>query len=130
MSAGGGVFNIGSQQAGAIYQATGDQTIRHAGGTLTTGPLSAVADLRSALREALPSQLASREAEQALDEIEGELERDQPDKGRIGSHVERLIGVLSQAGALVSAGESLLPPLRTLAVWLGAAGLGALRLLA
>jgi hypothetical protein len=51
-------------------------------------------------------------------------------KGRIGSYVGRLIDVLTQAGTLVSAGESLLPPLRTLAAWLGAAGLGALRLLA
>jgi hypothetical protein len=129
VSANGGVFNIGSQQAGAIYQAAGDQTIGHAGGTLAMGPWGAVADLRSALETATLSGPAQSDAERTLKDVEAELQRDTPDKRRIGSHVERLVAVLGQAGALMTAGESLLAPLRTLAAWLGPAGLAALRLL-
>jgi hypothetical protein len=127
MSADGGVFNIGSQQAGAIYQAAGSQTIRHAGGTLTTGPVGAVADLRCAIKAAMLPHPAERDAAQALDDVEVELTRAAPDKRRIGSYLDRLVAVLGQAGALVTAGESLLPPLRTLASWLGTAGLGTLQ---
>lgn len=128
MSAGGGTFNIGSQQAGAIYQAGGDQNIWHAGGTLTMGPLAAVADLRSALDTTSLPQPVQRDAERALSAVETELRGATPDKRRIASYLERLTGNLHQAGALVTAGESLLAPLRTLASWLGPAGLAALRL--
>ncbi len=129
MSADGGTFNIGSQQAGAIYQAAGDQNIWHAGGTLTMGPLGAVADLRSALEKASLPAPVQRGAERAISAVETELQDAAPDKRRIGSYVERLIGDLHQAGALVTAGESLLAPLRTLTSWLGPAGLAALRLI-
>jgi len=41
-----------------------------------------------------------------------------------------MIGILGQAGALPSAGESLVSPLRSIASFAGVAGAAALRLLA
>jgi hypothetical protein len=125
----GGAFSIGSQQAGAIYQAAGHQTIRHAGGTLTMGPLGAAEELRAGLRTATLPEPTRREAERALDAVEAELERPAPDQERVGAHLDRLVAGLGKAGALATAGESLLRPLRSLACWLGPAGLAALRLL-
>ena len=52
MSAQGGGFTIGSQQAVTINQAAGDQTINNPGGKLTLKPQGAVADLRGALHAA------------------------------------------------------------------------------
>jgi hypothetical protein len=51
------------------------------------------------------------------------------DKARVGTLVEELTGTLKEAGALATAGESLLSPLKTLASWVGPAGLAAIRLL-
>jgi hypothetical protein len=129
VSAQGGGFTIGSQQAVTINQAARDQTINNPGGTLTIAPQGAVADLRGALQAAALPETPRREAEQALDAVEGELECPAPDKARIGTFVEGLTDTLKEAGALATAGESLLSPLRTLMSWLGPAGLAALRLL-
>jgi hypothetical protein len=130
VSGGGAAFNIGSQQAGAIYQAAGDQTIQQAGGTLTVGALRAAGDLRTALESTAMPDAVKREVEQDLEAVEAELGASPPDKDRIGGRVERMIGVLSQAGALAGAGESLVSPLRSIASFAGAAGVAALRLLA
>ena len=129
MSAQGGGFTIGSQQAVTINQAAGDQTINNPGGTLTLAPQGAVADLRGALQAAAVPDPARREAEWALDGVEAELESPDPDKARLGTLVEGLTGTLKEAGALATAGESLLSPLKTLASWAGPTGLAAVRLL-
>lgn len=130
MSTGGVAFHIGSQQAGAIYQAAGDQTIGHAGGTLALGALRAVDDLRTALESAPVPAAAKHEVEHALEAVESELGAPEPDRGRIARRLERIIGILGKAGALASTGESLLSPLRSIASFAGAAGATALRLLA
>jgi hypothetical protein len=129
VSAQGGGFTIGSQQAVTINQAARDQTINNPGGTLTIAPQGAVADLRGALHAAALPDPARREAEHALDAVEAELECPGPDKSRIATLVEKLTYTLKEAGALATAGESLLSPLKTLTSWLGPAGLAALRLL-
>lgn len=129
MSGGGVAFNIGSQQAGAIYQAAGNQTIEHGDGTLTVAALGAVSDVRGALDSAGVSGPARREAEEALETVETELEGGAPDKGRIAAGVERAVGILDRAGVLAQAGESLASPLRSLASFAGVAGVAALRLL-
>jgi hypothetical protein len=122
-------FNIGSQQAGAIYQAAGNQTIHHGGGTLSVDALDAAADLRTALEATeLPASLR-HEADHALEALETELQAPEPDKGAIGAGVERVVGILGQAGALASAGEGLVGPLRAIASFAGVAGAAALRLL-
>ena len=123
-------FNIGSQQAGAIYQAAGDQTIEHGGGTLAIGALRAVQELRTALESAAVPPAEKHEVEHALEGVESELETSEPDRSKIAGALERIIGVLGQAGALASAGESLVSPLRSLASFAGAAGATALGLLA
>jgi hypothetical protein len=130
VSAQGGGFTIGSQQAVTINQAARDQTINNPGGTLTIAPQGAVADLRGALQATALPDPARREAERALDAVETELERPAPHKERVGTFVEGLTDTLKEAGALATAGESLLSPLKTLASWLGPAGLAAIRLLA
>ena len=130
MSAGGAAFNIGSQQAGAIYQAAGDQTIQQAGGTLTVGALGAVGDLRAALESTAMPDADRRDVERDLGAVEAELGASSPDKDQIGGRLERMIGVLDRAGALAGAAESLAGPLRSLASFAGAAGVAALRLLA
>lgn len=130
MSAGGAAFNIGSQQAGAIYQAAGDQTIQRAGGTLTVGAFHAVGDLRTALEATAMPDAVKRDVGQDLEAVEAELVASPPDKDRIAGRVERMIGVLDRAGVLASAGESLVSPLRSIASFAGAAGVAALRLLA
>jgi hypothetical protein len=117
-SGGGGTFNIGSQQAGAIFQSAGDQVVHHGHGTLHAGVINAVADLRSAVHAAnLPA--ADRErAAASLDAVEEELKREEPDKGRIAAALEWVTGALTTAGALATA----IQPLTGLAGWLGAAG--------
>ena len=112
-----------------INQAARDQTINFPGGTPTIAPQGAVADLRGALQAAALPEAARREAEQSLELVEAELERPAPDKERIGTFVDGLTDTVKEAGALVTAGESLLSPLKALASWLGPAGVSALRLL-
>lgn len=124
-SGGGGTFNIGSQQAGAIYQAAGDQVIHHGEGTLHVGALNAVADLRSAVEAANLSAADRETAARSLDVVEEELKREEPDKGRIAGALEWITGTLTAAGALVTAVQ----PLAGLAGWLGAAGVGLVKML-
>jgi hypothetical protein len=122
-------FTIGSQQAVTINQAARDQTINNPAGTLTIAPQGAVADLRGALQAAALPDPTRREAEQTLDAVEAELESPGPDKARIGTLVARLTETLKEAGALATAGESLLSPLKKLTSWLAPAGQAALGLL-
>ena len=130
MSTQGVAFNIASQQAGAIYQAAGDQTIAHGGGTLAVGALGAVSDLRAALESTPMPPAARREVERALEGVQAELASPAPDEAAVGGRVERIVGILGKAGALASAGESLAGPLRSIASFAGVAGAAALRLLA
>ncbi len=122
-------FNIGSQQAGAIYQAGGDQTIHHGDGTLSVEALDAAAELQTALAATPMPESSRQEAQQVLEAVETELKAPAPDEGAVASGVERIIDVLGQAGALASAGEALAAPLRSIASFAGAAGAAALRLL-
>jgi hypothetical protein len=124
-SGGGGTFNIGSQQAGAIYQSAGDQVIHHGGGTLNAGVLNAVADLRSAVEAANLSAADRETAARSLDAVEEELKKEEPDKGRIAAALEWVTSALTTAGALVTAVQ----PLTGLAGWLGAAGVGLAKML-
>lgn len=121
-----GVFNIGSQQAGAIYQSAGDQVIHHGGGTQTIGLLSAVSDLRSAVASAQLSDADRVNADRSLDTIEAELKLPEPNRKGIGAALERVAGLLARAGGLSRAADSL----HSLAQWLGPAGLAVLGILA
>jgi hypothetical protein len=129
MSAQGGGLTIGSQVGVTINNAARDQIIDNPSGTLTIAPQGAVADLRGALQAAVLPDPVRLEAERALDAVEAELDCPGPDKRRIGSLVEGLTDTLKEAGALATAAESLLSPLKVLMSWLGPAGAAALRLL-
>ncbi|HEX2126947.1 MAG TPA: DUF5955 family protein [Thermoleophilaceae bacterium] len=115
---GGGTFNIGSQQAGAIYQAGGDQVIHHGGGTLNAEVIHAVSDLHSAVAAAPLSPEDRAGAERSLAVVDEELKKEEPDKGRIAGALEWVAGKLEGAGALAGAAEAL----KTVGTWLGPAG--------
>jgi hypothetical protein len=129
MSAQGGGLTIGSQQAKTINNVGRDQVINNVGHDQTIELQGAVADLRGALQAAALPDPTRREAEQTLDAVEAELESPGPDKARIGTLVARLTETLKEAGALATAGESLLSPLKKLTSWLAPAGQAALGLL-
>jgi hypothetical protein len=120
-------IEIGSQVAETINIAGRDQMIDNSGGTQTIE--GAVAALRGALQTAVLADPTRREAEQALDAVGAELDCPGPDQARIGSLVEGLTRTLKEAGALATAGESLVSPLKTLTSLLGSAGLAAVGLL-
>ena len=125
----GAQFNIGQQQAGVINNVGGDLNVDRIEGTLQVGN-QLVADLRAALdRTPMPGPTRA-EAGRALDEVERELERPQPDKSRIAARLEGLTRLLGSAGALAAAADNLLPVLGRLAAWLGPAGAGLAALLA
>jgi hypothetical protein len=125
----GGVFNIGSQQAGVVNNVAGDQTIGQLQAGLEVGALAAVGDLRSALAAAGLPEPERRAAGRAVDEVEGELRRPAPDRRRVAGRLEELAGLLGRAGALAAAADRLVPPLQHLAGWLGPAGHALLALL-
>ena len=124
---GGATFNIGSQQAGAIYQSGGDQIIQHGEGTLSAGVLGAVSEVRSALASAAPAlSLTDRErAGESLDAVEAELREPEPNKARVATGLAHVAKALKQAGGLATSAEAL----HQLAAWLGPAGLAVLQVL-
>jgi hypothetical protein len=67
--------------------------------------------------------------ERYLDEAERELRQRQPDRTRVGDNLTRATQLMKQAGAFAQAGEELIPRLWGIASFLGAAGMGVLRLL-
>jgi hypothetical protein len=123
---GGATFNIGKQQAGAIYQAGRDQVIHHGGGTLSVGLQSAVSDIRAAIASADLAEADRRSADEALGDVEAQLQSAEPNKHRIAGRLEGLAHILSRAGALAGAMNGM----HTLASWLGPVGVSLLQLLA
>lgn len=120
---GGSTFNIGSQQAGAIYQSAGDQAIYRGGGQLATNVLDALSDIRIALESATPALSADQrhEADHLMSSVEAEARRPEPDKHRIADALSRIAALLKGAGALAGSAEAF----HQVAAWLGpvAAGL-------
>ena len=127
------IFNIGSQQAANINNVAGDMILtggQHGAANLT------VIDARREIRvvrqnldqAALPPQ-SRLAAGRALEGVEEELDKPEPDRGRVAGRLEELTRVLASAGALAGAGGALVQPLRRLASWLGPLGLSLLRLL-
>jgi hypothetical protein len=125
-------FNIGSQTGGVINNVAGDQRIlggQHGTVVGVDAARQAVIDLRTALAEAELEPPAVTQAEAELEALEAELGADRPDPAVVAGPLERMTRLLVAAGPVASAAAPLLPPLKTLATWLGAAGQPVLRLL-
>jgi hypothetical protein len=131
---GGGVFNIGSQQAGVINNVAGDQRIsggQH--GTASFGVTEALEQLDRLRVEIQRLELPEAERGQALgaiDAAQAELREPEPDRRRTAGHLERLVGILRQTGALLTAGAAVVGPLQSLAAFLGPFGASLAALLA
>ena len=121
---GGPAFNIGSQQAGAIYQSAGDQVIHGGAGLLATNVLDALTEIRGAIATAAPalSREQRQEANDLMGSVEFEARRPEPDKRGIARSLRRIAGLLNGAGALAASVEAF----HQLAAWLGSAGAGLL----
>jgi len=84
--------------------------------------LNAVRTLRRALGGLELSEQVRSDAGRALDEIEDELRIQGPDRGVVTARLERFTELLTDAGAVASAGASLVRPIRQIAAWVGPMG--------
>jgi hypothetical protein len=125
----GGVFNIGRQEAGTISNVAGDQTIGTIRSTYQSAPLRDLSALRDALAELPLPESERRDAEEALADVEEELQSAHPNKGLMATRLEHVAGMLSSFGLLANAADRLIVPLHSLAGWLGTAGRAVLALL-
>jgi hypothetical protein len=125
-------FNINNQTGGVINQVAGDQHIaggQHGTLTVTETARAAVAALSHGVREADLDADARAQAESHLDEIGTEMRKPSPEPPLVARAVEALTSLLKRAGALASAGASLVTPLQMIASWLGSLGVPILNLL-
>ena len=125
-------FNIGSQTGGVINNVTGDQQITGGQKGVAVAPEAARQAVRI-LRDALDSSpldgATAQQARSHVEEIDTELTTPTSDRSRVAGSLERLTRLLLSAGALATAGAALVPPLQTLAGWLGTLGEPVLRML-
>lgn len=120
-----GPVNAGS---GRQYVAGRDQTV-HEGEGNRRELVAQVAALHDALNEMRLTADERGTAESELGAVRDALDRDAPDREAAAGHLQRFTEGLRQAGALASAGVSVVGALSTLAHWLGPLGAGVLGLL-
>ena len=124
-------FNIG-QQTGVNTNVGGDMTV-HGGQQYVAGSTEEVRADLAAIREVLAGlglrPEVEREANGLIDEADHELGRPTPQPDKVGGPMTRLTNLLSEAGALASAGASLIGPLQRIGSWLGVAGAAILAVL-
>ncbi|WP_372700039.1 hypothetical protein [Arthrobacter sp. JSM 101049] len=118
-------FNIGQQTGGVINNVSGTQRIT--GGQ--HGEVISVDAARHALRELREAiDLMPLKGDQMvavaepLQEIDAELAAESPDRSIVRRSLDHLTAMLLSAGALATAGQALVEPLRTLATWVGSWG--------
>jgi hypothetical protein len=112
------IFNIASQH-GMISNVAGDQHLQYAGRDLPVDIGATVAQLRRGLAATPLTTAERRQAAETLDQLDGDLAREQHDRRRIAHRVERLTATLSRAGGLAATAAELRAPLERLAMWLG-----------
>ncbi|SHM38882.1 hypothetical protein [Actinacidiphila paucisporea] len=111
---------------GDQFIAGGDQTVDRSDHRQLLFDVSALQELLADLR------LTSGERQSAEGDIAGlrdALDRDEPDREQAGRHLREFAAGLHQAGAIASAGTSLMDAAGRIAHWLGPLGLGAMALL-
>jgi len=124
----GNVYGPVNAGGGRQYVAGRDQTVREG-----DGDRRELVTQLAALRDALDGmRLTAGErgmAETELGAVRDALDRDEPDREAAAGHLQRFTEGLRQAGALASAGASVMGALSTLAHWLGPLGAGVASLL-
>ncbi len=118
---------IGGNNFGDITQGGRDVVVTKVVSPDPRQALNAVRSLRGTLDGLEVPEPVRSEAGRALDEIEEELRIPEPDRGVITARLERFTEVLTSAGAVASAGASLIRPIRAIAAWLGPIGAALLR---
>jgi hypothetical protein len=120
----GAIVQIGNQTAGVINNVEGVQHVDAAQTGVVVGlddARRAARDLADALaRVPLPPE-ARADVQARAAEIEREVSRPEPDRGRVTEHLTGLARVLSAAGAVGTAITGLATPLLTIGHWVGAA---------
>ena len=119
-------FNIGNQQAGAINNVVGDQTI-HGGqhGALVLDVERGRMLLAELRRQVAAASLPDGERTAALGDIdacERALDGNEPDARSLASRLGAVAQVVVTAGAVVAAGTGIGGALAAIAAWLGPMG--------
>lgn len=135
----GGVTGPVQTSDGVQYYAGRDQTVVHgdqysAGRDQTVSigavdPVAEVANLRQALEELRLTAAERDRAERDLAALQQAVEQPEPDRPEAGRRLHTLTEGLKEAGALATAGSSLVESLVKLATWLGPLGAAVLALL-
>ena len=105
--------------AGGDQHITGGQHV-----TVVTAPQArrAVRELWDGLTTTTLDESTAAEARAHLAEIDAAMQAPEPDRSRVEPFLNRLTQLLKAAGSLATASSSLIPPLHTLASWLGTLG--------
>jgi hypothetical protein len=102
----------------------------YAGGDLTVEKPSLAEDLELLARALAELRLSASEREQAAGELHAaKTAADADDRAGIGGHLSRFTEVLKNAGALATAGTSVVDTLARIGRWLGPLGAAVLTLL-
>jgi hypothetical protein len=122
----------GSQNAGVINNVGGDQ-VNYGGMHGTIGEvhqgLADVATIRELLKGVPLTEIDRETTRDAVDRLEGELRKPEPDTSKAAGALEDLTGILKAAGALAGAGLALVDPIGSIAIALGGAAGAVLRAL-
>ena len=118
-------FNIGSQTGGVINNVTGNQRIDggQRGKAVSINTVrQAVQQIRKGVDSATlaPDTFAIISA--ALSEIESEVHAQEPNRSKVRESLDKIVGILASAGAIAAAGQALVGPIQSVALWVGSWG--------
>ena len=130
VNSGSGNQNVGSgtqyNAGGSIYHAGRDQAIAAQSDAEVAAE---IAKLRQALADLRLTGTERQAADDELAAAQDALHRPEPDRAAAGSHLATVLRGLKDAGALATAGVVLLESVKSLAAWIGPAGLAIIGLL-
>jgi hypothetical protein len=115
------VFNIRNQTGGVVNNVEGDQHIhgdQHGAAVSTDQARQAVRALHSRLAGSGLNDRLLMNAKECLDEVEKEIQRDEPDRSHVAKPLQKFTEIATAAGAVAS----LVAPLQTFIAWLGHLG--------
>lgn len=118
-------FNIGQQTGGVINNVSGTQRItggQHGEVIPVDTARNALLQLHRAVQHAGLDAEQSAAAATSLDVLDAELAKPDPDRSKAGQALDELTSWLLSAGALATAGQALVGPIRAIATWVGSWG--------